>query len=339
MTCFISPPPSSRYAYMQGRATTKRDERKLRPAAYDHLANKTAMEQRKRYKIRFYRASIGADPYKASCSEKLLMTKMDNGMTKPIEVGDKSLQVRGVVESKDKKVVRGYVVRFRDEAPLTGARDVPDESPVALEPGREFIERNHFVIFRERPGLEVIAYQPSLEGAHISNLGRYLTLLYGAEEAVHFDEILNIDAYKALAAGGVIRAIEFRIAKPRNKKFAPNPDDIWTQEGMDFMKATGATTFAAKIATRAHNKGLVGQTRDAIKRLLESSQTKTLKVTVSDRDSPIDLLADRIYQDISVEAQNGVVESSAVFNAIETAKMKAQHQIDEYFGQGDEVLH
>lgn len=297
------------------------------------------MEQRKRYKIRFYRMCVGNDPHKASCADKLLAAKMDNGMTKSIEVGDKSLQVRGVVESKDRKIIRGYVVRFRDEAPLTGSRDAPDESPVALEPGHEFIERNHFVIFRERPGLEVVAYQPSLEGAHISNLGRYLTLLFGADDAVFFDEILNIDAYKALAAGGTIKAVEFRIAKPRNKKFAPAPDDEWTQDGMDFMKATGATTFTAKIATKAKNKGLGNGIREAIKRLMGSSQTKALRVKLSDRDTPIDLLADRIYQDISVEVQNGLVASSAVFNAIETCKLKAQDQIDEYFGRGNEALH
>lgn len=292
----------------------------------------------KRLKVRFYRAGIGPDAVSGSLIKNLLDARDIDGMAKPIELGEKSLQVRGITPSKDGKSIRAYVVRFRDDAPLSGARDNPKEHPIHLEVGHEIIERNHFVLFQERPGLEIVAFQPSLEGAHISNLAHYLTLLFGAGEAVHMDDVLTVDAYKALSGGGLIKSIEFRIAKPRSKKFAPDPNDEWTQDSIDFMKATGATTFSAKITTKEKSRGLLN-TLNRLKMLMTSPQTKALRVRMSDSSHPIDLLADRVFQDITVEQEKGQVQSSTIWNAIENAKLRAQHQLDEYFGKGDEALH
>ena len=296
------------------------------------------MAKNKNYRIGFYIAAVGAEGRMGDVCDRLLAARQQDGMTRPLRLGDIHLQVRGIEPLPGNAGVKGYVARFRDETPLTGSPDTPVETPMKLEEGNGLIERNHFVLYRERGDLELIAYQAALEGTHVSGLARYLTLLFGAHDAVHFNEILNSEAYTALATGGLIKAIDFRVAKPRSKRFAPDPEDTWTQEGIQFMNSTGATSYEVTISTKQKDRGLLANVRQSVESLLHSPLTKKLKVKMSEIEEPINLLADRIMEKITVIPVEGNITSAAVLDGIRAAKARVQPQLDVIFGRGDEIL-
>ncbi len=258
-------------------------------------------------------------------------------MTQAITIGERHVQVRGLASIDGGNAVKGYVARFRDDDFLSGSPANPIETVVDLGENA-LIEKNHFILYKDRDDVEIIAYQAALEGTHISAMANYLTLLFGADDVVHFDEILNVDAYQALMSGGVIKAVDFRIAKPRSRRMAPDPEDTWTQKGFEYMNSSGATSFEAKILTRAHGRGLLSDVRQHIKRLLSSPLTKKLKVKMSDMEEAIDLMAERVTQRITVLPVDGRITSDAVHDGIKVAKHKAQPMLDAYFGAKNEVL-
>ena len=296
------------------------------------------MANLKHYRIGFYRVTVGADARMGNICDRLLAARDGNKMTRALKMGENQVQIRGVEELPHDAGVKGYVARFRDETPLTGSPDTPVETPMQLGAGNALIERNHFILYRERGDLELIAYQAALEGTHISGLGHYLTLLFGADDAVCMNQVLNPEAYRALTTGGIIKSIDFRVAKPRSKRFAPDPEDTWTQEGINFMKSTGATSYEVKISTRRQGEGLLADVRKRVAILMQSQQTKKLKVKMSDVEEPIDLLAQRLMEKITVLTVDGNITSAAVLDGIKGAKIRVQPQLDEIFGQGDEIL-
>lgn len=296
------------------------------------------MANPKHYRIGFYRVTVGADARMGHVCDRLLAARDVTKMARALKMGENQVQIRGIEELPHGAGVKGYVARFRDETPLTGSPDTPIETPVQLDEGRALIERNHFILYRERADLELIAYQVGLEGTHIAGLGHYLTLLFGADDAVCMNQVLSPDAYRALATGGLIKSVDFRVAKPRSKRFAPDPEDTWTQEGFDFMKATGATSYEVKISTRKRGEGLLADVRERIGSLLRSPFTKKLRVKMSDIEEPIDLLAQRLKERITVLPVDGNITSAAVLDGIRGAKIRVQPQLDEIFGQGDEIL-
>lgn len=296
------------------------------------------MARNKTYRIGFYVAAVGADGRMGNICDRLLAARNPDGMARALQLGDNHLQVRGIEPLPGNQGVKGYVARFRDETPLTGSPDSPRETPVHLDEGNGLIERNHFVLYRERGDIELIAYQAALEGTHISGLARYLTLLFGADDAVHFNDILNAQAYTALATGGLIKSVDFRVAKPRSKRFAPDPEDAWTQEGIQFMTSTGATSFEVTISTRQRDRGLLTNVRQRLESLMRSPLTKKLKVKMSEIEEPINLLADRVTEKITVIPVEGNITSAAVLDGIRAAKARVQPQLDVIFGLGDEIL-
>lgn len=292
----------------------------------------------KSYKVGFFQARFGADGKGGSVIDLLLKSANEKGMSKAIACGDHLLQIRGIAPKDNGNQLRGYLVRFREDTPLVTRQDSPEEVPLALNPGDELVERNHFIIYREGPDLEVIAYQNVWEGTPAGGAARYLTLLNDKQETVSFDDILTKDAYEALATGGLLKSVEFRVAKPRRKSYVPDPEDTWTQEGIEFMKGTGATTFQVKIATRQHDKGLMIDVKKRIKLLLNSVLTRKLVVKLSDIEEPVDLFAQRISDRITVELVQGQAESGKVFAALAQSKQNTQNRLNEVYGQGDEVL-
>lgn len=290
------------------------------------------------YKVGYYQARFGADGKSGSLAEMLHKVALDKGMPQSIACGDHLVQIRGLVSVNDGKEIRGHVVRFRDDSPLVTRQDSPEETPLELKPGDELVERNHFVLYRERAGLEILVYQAAWEGTLPSVLARYLSVLNAQQATITFDEILTKDAYEALANGGLIKSVEFRVARPQRKSYVPDPEDQWTQEGISFMKGTGATSFQVKISTRRPDKGLMIDVSKRIKFLLDSVLTKKLVVKMSNMEEPIDLFAQRVSDRISIQLVKGQADPLQVYVALANSKMNTQPRLDEIFGLGDEAL-
>lgn len=267
-----------------------------------------------------------------------LMEKV-NGTAEKIgiirESGDLVNQVR-IHKVLSKNTYFAYFVRFRNEIPLVSQRESSSERPPKLGPDEEVIEKNHFCLFSETLGREIVAYQTSFEGSDISALSNYFTELAGNESTITLDEIIDPDAYKLLA-NGVIKSVEFQVAKPRSKSFAPDPNDTWTKEGIQFMNATGATRFNVKLATRSRTSGLRSSIKNNINLLMGSSLTKKLQVKIDEVDHPIDLFADRVFDKITIELNEGRPNPDLLFQEMVAAK-KACLRLEAYLVAGDEAL-
>lgn len=294
------------------------------------------MTKTKTYTIRYYLPRVGADGKQGTIAELLQQINIaPEKVGRVRESGNMIHQVR-VHKINRSGVYSAYFVRFRDELPLVGQRHLAAEHPPSLEPNEELIEKNHFCLFVEASGIEVISYQMSMEGSDVAALARYFTHLTGDSCTVSFDEVVNPDALQQIQ-NGVIKYVEYEIAKPRSKSFAPNPEDTWTPESINFMNSTGATRFKGKLLTNSKTKGLVSQVKEQIQHLLQSSQTKKLRVKISEVDHPIDLFADRIFDKITVDIKNGRPDSDQLFGEMIAAK-NACIALEPYLVTGDEAL-
>ncbi|GBG03458.1 hypothetical protein AZSI13_27850 [Azospira sp. I13] len=175
-----------------------------------------------------------------------------------------------------------------------------------------------------------------MEGSDVFALARYFTHLSGGQHTVSFDEVVTPDAL-ALLQGGVIKSVEYEIARPRGRAYAPNPEDTWTRDSINFMNSTGATRFKAKFLTRSKNTGLIANVKDQIRLMLQSSQTKSLRVRVSDVDHPIDLFADRVFDRVTLDINEGRPNSDQLFGEMIAAK-RACTGLAPYLATGDEAL-
>lgn len=291
----------------------------------------------KNYTVRYYLPRFGADGKQGSVAG-LFDTIMDApSQVGPVrEAGSQVHQVRLHSKSDGKGTYYGFFVRFRDEVPVVGNRFTDVEKPPVLEPDEEVIEKNHFVLFTHDCGREIIAYQMSMEGSDVSAMSRYLTFAAGSEHTISFDEVLSTNALEQLAHG-VVKSVEFEVAKPRARSFAPDPADTWTSEAMDYMGRAGATRFKAKLTTTSRKHGLLGPVKDQISLLLNSSLTKSLRVKLSDVDHPLDLFADRIYDKVNVRMTKGWPDSLQMFSEVVAVK-NANVNLLPYLVNNDEAL-
>lgn len=291
----------------------------------------------KSYTIRYYVPRVGADGKKGTIAEILdAIDAMPGRMGSVREAGSKIQQLRISHVNAERTEYRVSFVRFRDELPRVADRHTTIETALALGDNQEVIEKNHFTVFVDVSGVEIIAYQVTMEGSDISALATYFTFANPKQHAVSFDEVLTDDSLMKLD-GGFMKYIEFEIAKPRKKNYAPDPNDTWTRDAMDYMSKTGATRFRAKIATTSRKNGLLAQNMKDVKLLLASSFTKALRVKVSDIDHPIDLFADRVFDKVDIDLIRGWPNEPQLFDEIAVAK-KANIDLLAYLAKGNEAL-
>lgn len=301
-------------------------------------ASQTA-DSKTKYLIRFYEATLfenGKD-IKLSRLLKALIKQNRPLPTRALIENKSDYQVRNLTSHDNGKEIRGYFVRFRQDIPLSGTRTTLIEKPIALEDGHDILEKNYFTLFIG-DNYEVIAFQQTLEGGSISGLARYFSAIAGENRFAFFNDILTSESLDELLSGTLIKHVDFRIAKPRSARYAPDPEDTWTQHGMAFMAETGATSFQAKLSIKSPTRGMFSAIKNPIKQLLASQQTRKLKVKLSDHADPIDLFADRVKARIDIDLKKGQPDPEQVYNSIWAAKIKLEPSFLAYFGKKYEAL-
>ncbi len=290
------------------------------------------MAKSKRYTVRFYKARYGADGKAGTLYDLFGKHLRKKRPLKVMPAGDTAYQIRGLTKAIDGKSITGYLVRFRLDKPAVGSKLTLEEEYLELEKGKEFIEKNHFILFVEKPDVEILGCQCSREGGVISALAHYLIHLIDNATTITFDDILTKESLDVIFKKGLIKNVEFSVARPINKEYKVNPKDSWTQDAFDMLKDVGASNFTGKIAVRSRSTGLLKRAQEYIKQLMKSSYTKKLKVKVSGVDEPIDLFAERIHDKIDVPVSDGgVIMSVDIYNGIRGVKEQKQHHIEANF--------
>ncbi|MBK5072219.1 hypothetical protein I2492_04210 [Budviciaceae bacterium CWB-B4] len=289
------------------------------------------MKKSKTFTVRFYKVRFGADGKQGNLGEVLVKEVKARKQLPIMKAGDSAYQVRGLNFADDQSI-SGYLVRFRNDKPSVGSQTNLTEEVLELEDGKEFIEKNHFILFQENEESELLTHQSCMEGAHVRTLFKYFTFLINEKETISYDEILTKESLDVIFNKGMIKSVEFSIAKPKKAAYQPDPEDGWTQEAFEMMEETGATVITSKVAIRAKNKGLKGKIIGSIKKLIGSDQTTKLKVKMSDESEPIDLLTERVYGKIEVQlTAESTIDSIKVYDEIRGLKDKKQKYLDIYF--------
>ncbi|MDX8001037.1 hypothetical protein FE394_18030 [Xenorhabdus sp. Reich] len=286
----------------------------------------------KRYTVRFYKSRCGVDEEVDTLWRILSELAQQNEPLQVMPAGDTAYQIRGLTVDIDMKSITGYLVRFRLDRPAVGSKSSLEEEYLELDEGKEFIEKNHFVLFKEREGVEVLGYQCSREGGVISVLSKYLTEFTEEKQTIRFDDILTKESLDVIFKKGLIKSVEFSVARPIGKEYQPDPEDAWTQDSFDMLTDVGGTKFTGKIAIASKQQGLLEKTKGYIRNLLNSEYTKKLKVKISGVKEPIDLFAERIYDKIDVPVrEGGEIYSTDIYQGIKGVKDQKQHHFDANF--------
>ncbi|WP_434627581.1 DUF6731 family protein [Chromobacterium sp. CV08] len=290
-----------------------------------------AMAQ-KEYKVRFYAASFLQDNIPTSLIDYFTQLHATYGETlRAITIGENQYQIKNLTPSADGRYISGAFAKYRKDSPLIGS-PTGDEEVFKLTDGKSFLEKNNFILHREQNDCESLIYQMSLEGGHPASFSRYINLT-NPDRLCSFDDILTSKSLEELFRGRLIRAVAFRIAKPQNKTYQPDPEDTWTKDALEFLDSTGGTFITSKVSIKAPHKGLKDGIIEKIKNLLNSSQTRALRIKVEDADEPIDLMAERVMDKIRIELNdNGHPAIIDIIAALITSRARQLHHLDHLFG-------
>jgi hypothetical protein len=288
----------------------------------------------KRYGVRFY-CGVRGEPVQllklSDLFHKLASDAAAGEMPPRIKNGGQDYELRDLISLNGGAVVKGVFAVLRDDAPHIRQPDGSEE-PIVLDENAGLIEKNHFIYYSQN---EVLVYQINGRASHVSRFEQYLTACTGNLETISLDDILSLDAMQQLQQG-VLKAFEFRVAKPRNAALI-NPAD-WESGAFSLLSGADASIISVSVRTRSKGNGLSAKLKDVAHRLLDSDSTRKVSVKLSGIDHPIDLMAECLKHTIGVDMDGMYPIPDSMFVELQAAKDSKQAMLDAYFGQGNAAL-
>lgn len=222
-------------------------------------------------------------------------------------------------------VIMGCVGLLRPDAP--SIREVHGtERQVDANPGEHFLEKNYFLYFKSG---RILAWQFNLLANHVNNLSTLLTSISGQKQTITCNVLLD-DAF-AFDNNAEIQLVDFRVRTPKTQiqKQAVeqlNPNS-WKINPFRVMAETDANSLSLTLSTGRKNSNLSGGLAGMVKGLLDSPQTRRLKIKMGDAEEPIDLLARRVKRKIHVQMDGRYANPKSAWEALQAAKDDADVEI------------
>lgn len=222
-------------------------------------------------------------------------------------------------------VVTGCLGLLRPDAPHIRLID-GGERQVAVNPGERFLEKNYFIYHKAG---RVISWQYNLAANHINNLGLVLSAISGNEHAVSC-HVLLIDDF-GFDDNAQIHLVDFRVRSPKTRAQQEdverlNPND-WSVNPFKIMSDTDSKSCSIVLTTGRDHSSLSGNVKSMVRSLLDSSQTRRLRVKMTDVEEPIDLLAKRVKRRIEVEMNGMYPNAQSAWQQLQAAKDDANDEI------------
>lgn len=283
----------------------------------------------KQFGVRFYKGNVLNSGVLVSDILQQLYTAHQGGQTYPHVSGSSvAYELRDFTSLNNGSVFTGVLAVLRDDAP--NIRDGQgNERPITMQPGDRLIEKNHFVFYKER---QLLAWQVNARASHVSRFEQYLSTAAGA--IVGFDDIISAASFKRISEG-VVKKLEVRIAAPKNPALIPSTD--WTSRAFQMMSGVGATSIKIDVSTRT-GKGLMDGVKQVIHQLKDSAEAESIKVKLAGDSEPVDLVADSIRGKVSVNMVGLYPDPIDMFAQLQHLKDAKKGELDEFFGQGTNVL-
>lgn len=283
----------------------------------------------KQFGVRFYRGNVLDSSVRVSDILQQLYSAHQSSQQYPHVAGSTvAYELRDFTSLNSGSVFTGVLAVLRDDAPnIRDGHGV--ERPITMQPGDRLIEKNHFVFYKER---QLLAWQVNARASHVSRFEQYLADVAGV--VVGFDDIITAASFKRLNEG-IVKKLEVRIAAPKNPGLVSSTD--WTSRAFQMMSGVGATSIKIDVSTRA-GKGLLDDVKQVIHQLKDSSEAESIKVKLAGDAEPVDLVADSIKGKVSVNMVGLYPDPIDMFIQLQQLKDAKKGELDEFFGQGTNVL-
>lgn len=287
------------------------------------MASKTSRS----YKIDFFVVTLAGERKNDALRDLLQDAPLGYTPAVALDTGaDEKFQVRSIEKLPGGRVFKGVFGRCRfGEKPVQGTED-GQETDVELKPGHGLVEKNHFLFYADR---NLLVYQRNASGSHFSRFQRYVNLAVG--NGVAFEPILTSDGYARLIAGGPARHFDVSFQMPRDPSFYK---DEFLAEAVKLVGKTGGTSTRIRIGVGRTKHTLLAKMKDAVATLARHGLAKVARVKLEDADEPIDLIADRIIENVTVPLQkDGRARAEDIYAALAEAEIKRADHLAAFFGR------
>lgn len=263
---------------------------------------------------------------------------LEMGCCPPEEKASHDLEVRHLRQFDD-GVIAGVFAKIRkDQLPHAG-RTGQQERELDLEADEGLVEKNHFLAYRDR---DLLVMQANRHAGTAIALGHYLGSFAG--HSVAFDPVLQPDAMEKLMRGDLhpVR-VEAGFARPTNPELYP--EDNWSEQFMNLLSGAGGSyvklTINSDNSDNEDTNKLKDVMRHAWRSIKDMPKVRTLKMDMANEDGfvyPIDLIADRLKDKITIDVRGRYPIESHMFTEMATAKEGVNDSLDRIFGNPSQSL-
>lgn len=292
---------------------------------------------KKKIRTYFFTSDIRAtdpDAEQEPTISEILGAHVEKGRTPPkLLTSGHGFEIRDLTKSKGgRPVISGVLAKLRDEdLPHVG---VPGggERELDMERNEKLLEKNYF---RYQPDRDLLVYQQNWYGATIGQFAAYVSTLSG--HTIAFDPVLQPEPTKRLLQGSVeAKTLELSFAKPRNPDMFPQ--DQWNQDLLRALSHAGGEKMfvrmtpgtGAPVDQRRLNKRI----KRAMNAMVNSGHASVAKMNIIEDgvEHPIDLIADRLYSEQTVEMEGRYPVPTSVHAALRQAVQDNKQELQEILG-------
>lgn len=286
------------------------------------------VERIKTYKVDFYVVTKDQER-DHDRMEQLLHNGKDHTEALQLDPKDDDKhQIRSIVKGSGtmSQAVFGRC-RFGDK-PVQGTLDGREEE-LKLKAGHGLVEKNHFLFFADR---NLIVYQRNGSGSHYVKLQRYLNKALSAN--IGLEPILTTNAYqRLLSQSGNTKRVELSFQRPKDPSLYK---DLWTKEAIQLVRKVGGVNARIVISTGRSPVNMADQIKFTAVAAARAGLASVAKVRIDDEMEPIDLIADRIIDSISVKVgDNGRPESASIYQEMYQAYDRQRPHLRTFFGASE----
>lgn len=230
--------------------------------------------------------------------------------------------------------ITGVLAKFRTtDIPYAGGLD-GTERELELGEKEGLIEKNYFMVKKD---CCIVVFQRNGHAARIGRLSEYLTSVCG--ETVTFNPVLQPDSMERMLNDDLKPvSIELSFATPTNPDFYPAND--WGRTLGDIADIASGSRLKINIsadrrATNENEHTLASGTKQFLKSFVDKGIARVAKAKLTDGfcDYPIDLIADRLSDEVSVKVRGHYPISDDMFSSLKNAYQRRKGDIDEIFGE------
>lgn len=288
-------------------------------------------DKKRNYKVDFY--AVTKDNQQKHTVLLDILENLEDDYTDQQSLGEEQekFQIRSIAQiGKGKhRSFKAVFGRCRFESLTQGAPD-GKEADVELLPGHGLVEKNYFVYF---PETNLIIYQRNSAGSHYAKLQNYIQLLSG-EKAISLEPILTRDSYESILTNqNAARRVEFSISKPKDPSLY---GDKWSRKAINLVEEAGGISARFIIGVgRQKTTTLLPQAVVDVVNFSRLGLAKTAKIKLQGVDEPIDLIADRVIEKITVKLDSkSHIDPVDMYTELYNSKDRREEELKVFFGNG-----